>query len=66
MTFVLIALLSGLVSASNEVWETDVVVVIGGGAGADHGSNYMSGNYVSYAVVYGRIAGQNAAADILK
>lgn len=35
-------------------------------AGAGHGSNYMSGNYVSYSVVYGRIAGQNAAADVLK
>ena len=35
-------------------------------AGAGHGSNYMSGNYVAYAVVFGRIAGQNAARDILQ
>lgn len=32
LTFVIIALLSGLVSA-NEVWETDVVIVGGGAAG---------------------------------
>ncbi|NLL47978.1 MAG: flavocytochrome c [Firmicutes bacterium] len=35
-------------------------------AGAGHGSNYMSGNYVSYAVVFGRIAGKNAANDVLQ
>ena len=34
-------------------------------AGAGHGGNYMSGNYVAYAVVYGRIAGINAANDVL-
>lgn len=34
-------------------------------AGAGHGSNYMSGNYVAYAVVFGRIAGSTAAAEIL-
>lgn len=34
-------------------------------AGAGHGGNYMSGNYVAYAVVFGRIAGINAANDVL-
>lgn len=34
-------------------------------AGSGHGNNYMSGNYVAYSVVYGRIAGQNAASDVL-
>jgi fumarate reductase flavoprotein subunit len=34
-------------------------------AGAVHGDNYMSGNYVAYAIVSGRIAGVNAAEDVL-
>ncbi len=35
-------------------------------AGAGHGAEYMSGNAISYAIVFGRIAGENAARDALQ
>jgi len=35
-------------------------------AGAGHGANYMSGNYVAMAIVFGRIAGQNAAMEAMQ